>query len=518
MLTPQAAESGRGSPSSSDTNYDFLGFESPPRGEAPERCGRVVALQGLAAIGRGEQPSRSPLSEGAEARLEVLLEHAGTALLSMANRLKEQELRGELCDALQHLSFRCFSAMALQRVVDGGSSSSEIPEEAVIWGPIEGAWGSVRDGGQSVEGALGDLTRWWLEHQKSPVSSQATVSPLPDHAGEEDAFNAARDSVKQQAAWLCEPEADELGCSEAGGHLKEAAEAAAELRKVVASTGHIGGKRLVPVNGLDLQKGLESFDAKHASVYRAHDCIIQSYQTEDEDIISWARNFMDGAVSMNACVHASLLSEKARLSRGLTRLSQAVHSVSLVHTCNDVRAEDPLGPISSISLQLQCERAWPLAGFMEDEGWSSDLGSLPRQQLCVGILSVCAVAEACGVGLGEVSVESFVVAGVGSDSVGELADALRKGECQVLLGACSSAWSEPTPARWKSALVGILQQVLDVSVGSSGAAGDVIASTWERDHAEFATVFGILEAGGNTCCRAAFSVASAAMAMRSTGE
>ncbi|CAE7822492.1 unnamed protein product, partial [Symbiodinium sp. KB8] len=118
------------------------------------------ALQGLAAIGRGEAPAAG---DGAQSTmslvdLEGLLRDAGSALWAQAEQLGEKVDGAEACAALQYLSFRCFAAMDVLRQAASGVSVAAVPEGDALWGAIVGAWGSVR-GGVNVEGALADLTR-----------------------------------------------------------------------------------------------------------------------------------------------------------------------------------------------------------------------------------------------------------------------------------------------------------------------------------------------------------------------
>ena len=158
---------------------------------------QVEALRGLAAIGRGEAPNgqAAPNTMNVE-ELQGLLRDAGSALLEQAGELAGQLERGEVCAALQYLSFRCFCAVDVLHQATSGVSEDALPEGDALWGPILQAWGSVRSG-VGVDGALADLTRWWRQRQVADVAEQGGPVAHADTA--EAAMEAALTDLQQQA-------------------------------------------------------------------------------------------------------------------------------------------------------------------------------------------------------------------------------------------------------------------------------------------------------------------------------
>ena len=467
------------------------------------------ALRGLVAMGHGETPAAGDApTTMTPVKLESLLRGAGSALLDRAGQLKGQLERASVCAALEYLSFRCFCALGSLHQAVSGVGVEEVPGGDAVWGPILEAWGSVR-AGADVEGALADLTRWW-QSREAPSVDVAGVAVTPGQGAGDAAVDEALASMKEQAALLRGEAAGDLRSDAAAEHLESAVGAVEELRKLLVCSGAISGRKLTAAAGIDLAGSVACKSGKEASVYTAESSIVPDTGTNGSAVIEWAAAADLGASALARGIAAAKRSEAARKARGLPRVAQAAHGLSLTHNCAGSRPDEPLGVRSDVVVQAQCERGWPLGAFVDDEAWQ-DVGLEMKQRVCLKVLGACAVVEACGVEVGRLCLGSFVVVGVETGSVAALAEALDGFGVEVLLGACCGAWDAGSGA---SGAVGVgadvasvLHAVLGTTEAGSASAEQGLASHSEVGEHALSSTLGALAEGGSTCCMAAYAQA-----------
>ena len=461
------------------------------------------ALRGLAAIGRGEPPGvKAAPSATSLVELGRLLHDAGGALLERAGLLKGQMERLEVCAALQFLSFRCFAAVDVLRQAAAGKDMDALPGGDALWGCILEAWLGVRGGG-GLEGALADLTRWWISHKAHSIDeggAEAFVSTDTAVSSQASDMNGALASIRQQAEWLRGEAADDLGSDTAAGHLESAAAAVEQLKGMLMSRKVLGGRRLRPVPGMDMPAGVQCFESGTDLVVQARQGLTPDFDTGRGEIEDWSNSVAAGAMALADIVAALKRGEKVQLAQGLPRFAQSARSTALLHACVGASCEDPVGSNSSVILQVQCEIGWPLSQVVFDEAWG-DVRMDVRQKLCKAVLGTCAVAEACGVEIGGVKMESFVVVGVASDSLECVAAAIETESFQVVLGACSGVWigSDETG----SGVGDVLRTVLGLETDGSADSASVLTGNEGSEH-----LHGVLDRvneGGRTCCMEAYA-------------
>ena len=488
----------------------------------------VLALQGLAAIGRGEPCEAKPAPfSTTPVELEGLLHEAGSALLEQAGLLAGQRERGGVCAALQYLSFRCFTAVDVLRQVARGVKVDAVPEGDALWGAIVGAWGSVR-AGVNVEGALADLTRWWQGFTVTDVAVAGKGGPIIHDADGKVAMDAALAGMRQQAEWLRGEAAGELKSESAAKHLECASGAVEELRGLLGCTLLISSHKVKGVHGLDLSGGLECLNNKYASVYNGRVEIVGEDVGGAGDVEQWAASVEAGATALVKIVKAAKRFEAARIANGLPQMAQTPNRAALAHGCLGSRPSEPLGETSTVMVQVRCEQGWPLRAFLEDEGWG-DVGLEVKQRVAVRVLGVCAVAEASGMGLEGVGVGSFVVVGVGSGSVGDLEAALIAARCEIVLSLCSvvkdtggsmSCQVDSGCASVGGKVASVLDEVLGSCQGADESCDSALASIVSQMGANgplLTSAFQALEEDRGSCCAAAYSWACASMEARLKG-
>ena len=469
-----------------------------------------VALQGLANIGQGQPASPETFkSKFNLVELEGLLRDTGGALLERAGLLHGQPEREGVCAALQFLSFRCFCAIEVLHQAAGGVGADAVPTADALWGSICDAWSSVRSN-VNLEGALADLTRWWQGRKAQtqvPTSSPPNPSPTAEglHAVEE-----SLSSIRKQASWLRGAPAGRLRSQAAAGHLSTIAEAAQQLRTHLAAAVAIGDSKLVPVQGFDAPSQVHTFRGPDGCVSSASGRLIVNHETQVSDVSAWSAELAEGASLMAKSVAIVLEAERRRIAGGLPRLVQAVHMVALRHGNIGAEPEDPLGSVSEVSLQLHCEGCWPLSLFVEDEAWG-DIGESVRQRLCVAVLGVCAVAEACNVSLASVTVDSFAVMGVDACTVEGLASSLETNGCQVLLGACSSAWVSDKGSKPGPSLARLIETLLCPTSSASSVVYGAPSAAGAAELGMLAESLEFVREGGPSSCMAAYAAACMAM-------
>ena len=471
----------------------------------PDSAGLAgCALRGLAAIGRGEAPEVNAASNATSlVDLGRLLCDAGGTLMERAGLLKAQMERQEVCAAMQYLSFRCFCAVEVLQQAAAGVRIDAVPEGSAVWGSILEAWLCVRGGG-GLEGALADLTRWWISHKAQGVDGGGVETPPFTDVGDAGtASDMAVDlaSMRQQAEWLRGEAADELRSEVAAGHLESAAAAVEQLRDMAASSRVVGVRRLRPVPGMDVPDGVHCFENGTVHVLQVQEKLTPDFDTRRGEVEHWCSSVAVGAAALACSVAALKRSEGARLAQGLPRYAQSVRGAALQHLCTGASVTDPVGPHSSVALQVHCEGGWPLGQVVNDEAWV-DVGMSVRQRLCRAVLGTCAAAEACGVEMVGVGLSSFVVAGVPSCSVADVAEAVEAGSCQVLLGACSGVWAGGGHGA-ESGVGGVLRGVLGLA--AQGSAGGVSVLTGEGDAGDLSEVLECVSAGGRTSCMEAYA-------------
>ena len=479
------------------------------------------ALQGLAAVGNGQAPEVKASPERVTlAEQEALLHSAGCALLERAALLKGQLVRAELLEALQFLSFRCFCAVRMLNQAASGESADAVPDGDAVWGCIREAWGSVRDEGKSVEGALADLTRWWLEHKKRIVLVPDTVD-LETHGGDKTDFATYVGKLREQATRFQAAAADDLQSAFTAERLTTAADAVEELRQLLGAASQVSHRHMHLTLGMDLAEWLESKNSTDKSVYMSSR-ELKSVEVEDVTCVDeWAEEIASSARALAKSVAAAKHAEASRLAHGLPRVSQAPHHVSVVHIASGSSDVEPLGLSSAFDLQVQCEKGWPLSMFVRDAAWS-DVRADVKQQLCLKVLGACAVAEACGVSLHKLSAGSFVVVGVLSASVPELVESLERGTCEVLLGACGRALGEGDfeGACLGGGGLGVLG-VLRAVLGQAGEAaeGSTLAEVGFASHADggdlaLSSALEALKGKEGACCVEAWTLAYGVLGCR----
>ncbi|CAE7938282.1 unnamed protein product, partial [Symbiodinium sp. KB8] len=299
--------------------------------------------------------------------------------------------------------------------------------------------------------------------------------------------------MRQQAEWLRGGAAGGLKSEAAAAHLDSAVTAVEKLRALLKCGVGVGGGRLKALPGLDLAGGVACRMSKDCSVYLAQSRIIPDAKPRARDVKHWAGCVAARAGAMSQSVSAVMRAETLRMAHGLPRLAQIPLNVSLAHGCAGGGPDDPVGVQSSVGVQVQCKAGWPLSKFVEDAAWSTVDASV-KQRVAVKVLGACAVAEACGVELGDVGVGSFVVEGVGGGSVGDLVEALDGGGCEVVLSACCRALCEEEVG-------GCLSDVLAAVAGARE--GGTAVGGWLADAVR------LLLAGGPGVCMVAYSSACA---------
>ena len=486
----------------------------------------VLALQGLAAIGRGEPCEAKPAPfSTTPVELEGLLHEAGSALLEQAGLLAGQRERGGVCAALQYLSFRCFCAVDVLHQAASGVSADAVPEGDALWGAIVGAWGSVRSG-VNVEGALADLTRWWQGFTVTDVAVAGKGGPIIHDADGKVAMDAALAGMRQQAEWLRGDAAGELASESAAEQLERAASAVEEMRGLLGCALLISGRKVTAAPGLDLLSSLECFNNEDSSMFTGKSRIDDEEIGGAGDVEQWAASVEADATALATSVGAVKRGEAVRIARGLPRMAQTPRKAALAHGFMGGRPSEPLGETSTVMVQVQCEQGWPLNAFLCDMAWD-DVELEVKEQVCVKVLGACAAAEACGVSLDGVGVGSFVVVGVGSGSVGDLVVALDGGGCEVVLSACGSVWGtsddEASESDSEHARVGedvaiALAEVLgsdrDVDGSSESARGSIASHGHISGHV-LSNALQALSEGGPKCCAVAYSLACASMGDKS---
>ena len=420
----------------------------------------VDAIRGLAAIGKGIPPgaSKEPKSM-LLVELEGLLRRAGDALLDRAGLLAGERERGEVCDALQYLSFRCFCAVEILYRISSGEPLDVCPTGEAIWGPILEAWGSVDVEAGSLEGALADLTRWWLKRKREPAPSAAEVARSAHDSDADAAVEAALSSMRELAEYLGEADEEDLGSKNARTKLHEAADAVTKMRQQLRCTRLVAARTLAPTDGLDVGEEIAFFSSADRSVYSVSKDIMPEYFTEVQDVEEWTWGIASGASNLEETVGPVLATESMRVAQGFPRAVQALLGVGLVHSSTQLSPTDPLGLVSGVNIQVHCERGWPLGMFVRDEGWPS-LDLRLRKQLCVKLLGTCAVAAASDAKLNRFTLESFVVVGVQECTLEALEDALIFGRCQVLIGSCVGVWARAGNGSAASTIRSMLEQIL----------------------------------------------------------
>ena len=358
-----------------------------PHGTALVGC----ALRGLTAIGKGETPDVNAESTSTSVEeLGHLLHDAGSALLEQAGLLAGQRGRGGVCAALKYLSFRCFCAVDVLRQATSGVSADAVPEGDALWGAILQAWFGVRDGG-GFEGALADLTRWWITHTARGVDVGCALAPTSLEASGISGMFDAMASMLQQAEWLRGTAAEELRSETAAGHIESAVAAAEQLSTVMGSSNVVGVRRLRPVSGLDLPIGVRYFESRAVHVLQTREELAPDFNTGQEDVEDWSGNVAVGAAALALSVAALMRSEGARLAQGLPVFAQSIKKAALHHVCSGASGSDPVGSRSIVTLQVQCEVGWPLSQVVLDEAWD-DVGVNVRQKLGRAVLGTCAAA------------------------------------------------------------------------------------------------------------------------------
>ena len=435
--------------------------------------------------------------------LQRLLHAAGMALGVHAQALRSQPGRKEARSALEFLASRCFSSIEVVRQAGHSEGAVGMPPVRLSLGPVVDAWCSVRPGRKSFEGTLADLTLWWLDRQDFQQMAKPTQSDASTHAQESQDVDGALRSLKQQALWLCASSPEELGNKEAAEQLEVVADTVENLRTMLCLAPATRSSRLRPLSGLDESGEVSVFESPDMHVLQVKDFLEPDSMTTSEEVCAWTSSLLAGAKRVQECVGASDTFNRVRESLGLPRMSQRPSSFSCVHTCGDTGQEDPLGPMSGLTLQVFCERAVPLSVLVGDPHWT-DLHKELKQQLCVKILGVCATAEECGMSLNNIGLGSFVLSGLVQCGVSELEAALREGTCTVLLGAGSHVWINADAVPPAEGLSTLLQRVCDAPPDTSGAAAspaDPESKSWQE---AFGNVLSLLEERGDHCCRAAF--------------
>ena len=458
------------------------------------------ALRGLAAIGRGEEPDvKAAPTATSLVELGCLLRDAGGALLERAGLLHGQPERGEVCAALHFLSFRCFCAVDVLHQAASGTGVDALPEGDALWGPILGAWLGVRGGG-GLEGALADLTRWWISYKVHAVERVGARAAMPPSDSGTSGMADALTSMRQQAEWLRGEAADELKSEVAAGHLESAAAAVEQLRSMVGSSKIVAARRLRPVSGMEVLDGVQCFESGTVHVLQIQEGLTPTFNTGREEVDHWSSNVAAGTEAVASSVAALMRGEDARLVRGLPLFAQSVRGAAMQHIYTGATWGDPMGSSSSVLLQLHCEAGWPLSQVVNDEAWG-DVGRTVRQKLCRAVLGTCAAATACGVDIGGVGLDSFVLVGAESSTVSGVAAAVESGSCQVLLGACSGVWAESHEAG--SCLYDTIRDLL--GVGGSGPVEGVFVSVAEDDFGLADVVLDRMREGGRSSCMEAYA-------------
>ena len=475
---------------------------------------QAMALRGLAAIGLGTVPVLHGETEPHSLEgMAVLLREAGGALLERAAKLRGQPQRDEVCAALNFLSFRCFCILDMIHQVTVGLKTSAFPAGDAVWGSVVAAWDAVQLDGASLESALADLTRWWRDHKNPSSSSFSTTRSRNDAPGGQDSMTAALASIRQQAKWLRGESAGELQSVSAAGSLEAAADAVEKLRALLDCARTVGGPKLQEVRGIDQLTGLVCLSTADESVYSSSNRISPMSDTTIDDVALWAEDVAEGATKIAQSVVGLQQCEWACAASGLPKLAQSTHAVALAHSCAQLSPADPIGPVTDISIQLHCEKCWPLSNFLDDEAWE-DVGQQDRERLCMRLLSACALAEACDVDLTGVTSRAFVISGVATCSVSDLLLSLEAGQCQVLLGACSTVWSTskgPTSSTSTCAR-GVARDIMGTLVGREGDPEGIIAMSDESEHCSLAGALSCLEEEGRLRCMEAYALSQQAKA------
>ena len=460
------------------------GFAHFPQSEVAQACLTKVlgspqaqqvcaaALRCMIAIGRGKSPPSFGCASGLSiVEMRDLLLKAGCSLSLRSEALRGEEGRADASAALRYCSFRCFSAVEVLCQALSGIDIDTLPVCSAVWRPILRVWMSVKHS-RSCEEALASLSTWWVKYQEKRAGVVGGGAAASED-GESTTHSDALASLLQQAEWLRGEVAGDLQSEEAAGHLESTAEAMELVKGTLHLRQPLSGKRLRPVTGIGMPELVSQFHTESLSVYGSSHCILPAWDTSRMGVAAWTKSVKVGVAALATSAAASLQAERARLAGGYPPLVQRALGIAFRHSSIDGGPEDALGALTEVTVQVHCEKCWPLSSLVRDDAWA-DVAWEVRKVLCEKILGLLAVAEACDVPVGHVELDSFVVLGLSASTVEEFVDAFVTADCQVLLSACADLWTRPRTVPLRESLQVVFREIAGIAGAGARIGGSPI--------------------------------------------